>query len=213
VSARLTAVNVVHEVIRGPSRWTAIDKRPVPGPVQVGKGGLAGDTQCDTRHHGGPDKAVYAYAAEDIEWWATALDREILPGLFGENLTTIGLDITGAVIGERWRIGTGRAECLVEVTMPRTPCANLSYRMGIRGFHRRFAAAGRTGAYLRVLRAGRVRTGSRIVVEHRPDHDVTIGAVAVGASPEQLRRLLGSGVDLADPIRRTAERSIAGQSS
>lgn len=144
--------------------------------------GLDGDTQCDTRHHGGPDKALYAYAAEDIDWWAAELDREILPGLFGENLTTIGLDVTGALIGERWRLGARRDGCTVEVTMPRTPCPNLSHRLGIPLFHRRFAAAGRTGAYLRVVHAGRVQAGSRVIVEHRPDHDVTVGDVAVGAS-------------------------------
>ena len=98
-TAVLLAVNVVHELIRGPTRWTAIDKRPVHGAVQVGVLGLAGDRQCDTRYHGGPDKALYAYAVEDAEWWAAELGREIPPGLFGENLTTRGLDITGASIG------------------------------------------------------------------------------------------------------------------
>lgn len=89
---RLLSVNVVHELIRGPTRWTAIDKRPVAGRVDVGQLGLVGDQQCDERHHGGPDKAVYAYASEDAAWWAEELGREIPPGLFGENLTTVGLD-------------------------------------------------------------------------------------------------------------------------
>lgn len=209
MSARLQTVSVVHEVIRGPSRWTAIDKRPVQGSVQVGVEGLAGDTQCDTRHHGGPDKALYAYAAEDADWWAAELVRAIPPGLFGENLTTAGLDVTGALIGERWRIGALRTGCVVEVTMPRTPCDNLSFRMGIPRFHQRFVAVGRTGAYLRVLRAGQLRAGSRIVVEYRPDHDVSIGAVTTGASPAQMQRLLDSGVNLAGPVRHAAERSVS----
>lgn len=209
MSARLAAVNVVHQVIRGPSRWTAIDKRPVQGQVRVGQLGLHGDTQCDTRHHGGPDKALYAYAVEDNAWWATTLDRTIPPGLFGENLTTIDVDVTGALIGERWQIGGPRNGCLIEVTMPRTPCPNLSFRMDIAHFHRRFAAVGRTGAYLRVVQAGWVRAGSHIVVTHRPDHDVTVGAVAAGASSEQLRELLDSDVNLAEPIRRTAERLVS----
>src|SRR4051794_9693412 len=105
MTARLVAVNVVHELIRGPTRWTAIAKRPVSDSVEVNELGLVGDRQCDTRYHGGPDKALYAYASEDAEWWSTELDREIPPGLFGENLTTCGLDITGALIGEQWRIG------------------------------------------------------------------------------------------------------------
>lgn len=209
MTARLVAVNVVHEVIAGAGRRTAIDKRPVRGEIRVAELGLAGDTQCDTRHHGGVDKALYAYAAEDSSWWAQALDRPIPPGQFGENLTTIDVDVTGALIGERWQIGGPQAGCLVEVTMPRTPCPNLSFRMGIERFHRSFAAAGRTGAYLRVVREGRVRAGSRVVVEYRPDHGVTVGAVAAGASAEQLRRLLDSDVDLAEPMRRAAGRSAA----
>jgi MOSC domain-containing protein YiiM len=174
MSARLVAVNVVHELIRGPTRWTAIDKRPVDGLVEVGELGLVGDRQCDTRYHGGPDKALYAYAAEDAEWWAAELGREIPPGLFGENLTTRGLDITGALIGEQWRIG----EVLVEVRSPRTPCGNLSGRMGVTRFHHQFAKTGRVGAYLKVLQPGQVRAGDRIEVVHRPDDGRTIGEVA-----------------------------------
>ncbi|MFI6828201.1 MOSC domain-containing protein [Kribbella sp. NPDC050241] len=146
MSARLLAVNVVHELIRGPTRWTAIDKRPVSGAVAVTELGLAGDEQCDTRYHGGPDKALYAYAEEDADWWSAELDREIPPGLFGENLTTHGLDITGALVGERWRIGGPTTGILVEVRSPRDPCGNLSARMGIPKFHRRFVATGRVGA-------------------------------------------------------------------
>lgn len=178
MSARVVAVNVVHELIRGPTRWTAIDKRPVRGAVEVGPLGLVGDRQCDTRYHGGPDKALYAYAAEDAEWWAGELGREIPPGLFGENLTTSGLDITGAVIGEQWRIGGPVHGVVVEVRSPRTPCGNLSGRMGIHRFHHRFARTGRVGAYLTVLKPGSIRAGNRITVVHRPSHGRTIGSTA-----------------------------------
>ncbi|WP_433166417.1 MOSC domain-containing protein [Kribbella sp. CA-247076] len=173
--AQLVAVNVVHELIRGPSRWSAIDKRPVRGPVEVTELGLAGDRQCDTRYHGGPDKALYAYAEEDADWWSAELGREIPPGLFGENLRTRGLDVTGALIGERWRIGGPKNGILVEVRSARTPCGNLSGRMGIHRFHHRFGKTGRVGAYLKVLATGSVRAGNRIVVVHRPDHGMTIG--------------------------------------
>lgn len=132
---------------------------------------MAGDRQCDTRYHGGPDKALYAYAIEDAEWWAAELGREIPPGLFGENLTTRGLDITGALIGERWQIGG----ILVEVRSPRTPCGNLSGRMDIKRFHHRFARTGRVGAYLKVLHPGKIQAGNRITVLHRPDKAPTIG--------------------------------------
>jgi MOSC domain-containing protein YiiM len=175
MTARLVAVNVVHELIRGPTRWTAIDKRPVSHTVEVNELGLVGDRQCDTRYHGGPDKAVYAYAVEDAEWWSTELDREIPPGLFGENLTTCGLDITGALIGEQWRIGGPKTGILVQVRSARTPCGNLAGRMGIPRFHHRFARTGRVGAYLKVLETGSVRAGNRIVVVHRPDHGRSIG--------------------------------------
>jgi MOSC domain-containing protein YiiM len=118
---RLLTVNVVHRIRAGYFHDTAIDKRPVDGPVRVTAAGLAGDRQIDS-HHGGCDRAVYAYAAEDAHWWAAQLGQAIPPGLFGENLRTCGLDVSGAIIGEQWRIGT----VLLEVRMPRNLCQNLS---------------------------------------------------------------------------------------
>jgi MOSC domain-containing protein YiiM len=206
-SKRLLAVNVVHEVLRGPSRYTAIDKRPVTGPVTVGEFGLAGDKQCDTRFHGGPDRALYAFASEDSAWWAAELGREIPPGLFGENLTTKGLDITTAEIGERWRIGAKKTGIVVEVRLPRDPCANLSARMGIPKFHRRFAATGRPGAYLKVVDGGMVKAGDPLVIDHRPGHGVTIADV-FALRPDTMRRLLDAGTELAEPLRKLAERVV-----
>jgi MOSC domain-containing protein YiiM len=203
--AMLVAVNVVHTFRQGPSRRTAIDKRPVAGPVAVGELGLAGDTQCDTRSHGGPDKALYAYASEDGAWWAAELDREITPGLFGENLTTERLDCNGALIGERWRIG----DVVVEVRMPRTPCENFAARMGIPGFHKRFLAVGRVGAYLKVLAPGTVTAGDPVTVEFRPDHGVSVADWLVRRTADAARRLIDSGIDLAEPVRRVADRLAA----
>ncbi len=205
--AHVMTVNIVYEVFRGPIRETAIDKRPVEGPVSVGESGLAGDIQCDTRYHGGADKAVYAYAAEDSAWWAGELGREITPGLFGENLTTAGVNVTAAVIGERWLIGTDGV--LLEVRMPRTPCANLSARMGMPRFHRRFAASGRTGALLKVLTPGRVAAGDDIRIQRRPDHGVTIGDLATGATADRMRLLVDSDIDLATTLRSQARRVLA----
>lgn len=158
--AQIVAVNVVHQVKPGYYQDTAIDKRPVDGPVEVNDLGLVGDQQL-SRSHGGPDKAVYAYAGEDAAWWAAELGRDVPPGTFGENLRTTGLDVTGALIGERWSGG----DLLLEVRMPRTPCENLSMRMGIDQFHRRFNSTGRVGALLKVLAPGTIRAGDRIVVE------------------------------------------------
>jgi MOSC domain-containing protein YiiM len=203
-SGRVVAVNVVARVTPGYFGDTAIDKRPVAGPVEVGVLGLTDDRQL-SRIHGGPDKAVYAYAVEDADWWAGELDREIPPGLFGENLRTSGVDVTGALIGERWRVG----DVVVEVRLPRSPCENLSLRMGITGFHRRFEATGRVGAMLSVVTPGHVAAGDRIVVERRPDHDVTIGRLAIGPTRMELQRLLDSGVPLAKSVRAKARRVLA----
>jgi len=202
-AARLLTVNVVHRVRPGYFQDTAIDKRPVEGPVAVTELGLAGDQQL-SRSHGGPDKAVYAYAAEDAEWWAAELGRDIPPGTFGDNLRTTGLDIGRAQIGERWRVG----QVLLEVRMPRTPCENLSLRMGLDGFHNRFNATGRVGALLKVLTPGSVIAGDPITVDKRPDHGVTVADLAAGVDAHQMQRLLDSGVSLAKSVRAKAQRIV-----
>jgi MOSC domain-containing protein YiiM len=207
--ARVVAVNVVYEVrdlvARGP---TAIDKRPVAGPVLADRLGFAGDRQCG-RGHGGPDKALYAYASEDAAWWAGELALEVHPGLFGENLTTAGLDVCGAHIGEVWQIGGTGAGPVVEVRMPRTPCDNLSARMELPGFHARFAASGRVGALLRVRSPGPVSAGDPVAVVHRPEHGVTVAEWATDRTADRARRLLDSGAPLAGSVRRTATRLVA----
>jgi MOSC domain-containing protein YiiM len=202
--ARVEAVCVVHEVRSGYYHETAIDKRPVGGPVEVTEYGLAGDRQMD-RTHGGLDKAVYAYASEDAEWWSAELGVAIPPGMFGDNLRTRGLDVTSALIGERWQIG----DVVLQVRMPRTPCHNLSLRMGIERFHVRFNASGRVGALLKVLEPGTIEAGADVVVVDRPDHDVTVAALAGGADADQMRGLLESGVLLADSVRAKARRIVA----
>ncbi|MEV0133558.1 MOSC domain-containing protein [Dactylosporangium sp. NPDC050688] len=176
---------------------TGIDKRPVEGPVLVlvpgpqgtAPTGIAGDVVCDVRVHGGPDKAVYAYARENLDRWATELGRELSGGVFGENLTTSGLDVTGARIGERWRIG---GEVLLEVASPRIPCRTFAAWLGEAGWMRRFTERAEPGAYLRVLRPGSIRAGDPIEVVHSPAHDVTIGVAfrALTAEPELLPLLL-----------------------
>jgi MOSC domain-containing protein YiiM len=175
---------------------TAIDKRPVQGPVAVrapgpkgtGAVGLAGDRVHDVRHHGGDDQAVYAYAREDLDDWAARLGRELPDGVFGENLTTSGLDVNGALIGERWRIGE---QVLLEVSCPRIPCGTFQGWMGETGWIKRFTEEARPGGYLRVIEPGEIQAGDDITVEHRPDHDVTIAQTfrALTLEPELLPRL------------------------
>ena len=153
---------------------TAIWKAPVEGRVAVAGVNLAGDDQADRRFHGGPDKAVYAYAGEDYDWWSQELDRPLEPGTFGENLTLQGLDVTAAVVGERWAIGSA----VLEVAQPRTPCWKIGVRMDDPDFPVWFAAAGRPGAYLRIVTEGEVGTGDAVEVVHRPAHGLTVGDVA-----------------------------------
>ncbi|NEM07956.1 MOSC domain-containing protein [Geodermatophilus normandii] len=155
---------------RRPDR-SGIDKKPVAGRVAAGGLGLDGDVQVNRKYHGGEGQAVYAYAQEDADHWAAELGRDLPPGRFGENLRTAGLDLTGAVIGERWRVGT----VLFEVTAPRIPCANFARFWDVPDLVKRFTAHGATGAYLRVLETGEVGAGDEVTVVERPGHDVTTG--------------------------------------
>jgi MOSC domain-containing protein YiiM len=176
-TAAVMAVNVgaVREVLfHGEKRTTGIWKSPVDGRVAVGSTGLAGDQQADRVNHGGTDKAVYAYAAEDAAWWQDQLGSAVPPGTFGENLTVAGIDLHTAVIGERWQVGTA----VLEIVQPRFPCWKLGLRMGDARFPARFLAAGRAGAYLRVVAVGEVSAGDPVTLLFRPRHSLTVGLVA-----------------------------------
>jgi MOSC domain-containing protein YiiM len=154
---------------------TAIWKSPVTGRIDVRGVNLDGDGQADRSVHGGVDKAVYAYAQEDYDWWGVELGTEALePGTFGENLTVVGIDLNATEVGERWRVGAA----LLEVSEPRFPCFKLGIRMGDARFLKRFAAARRPGTYLRIVEEGSVAAGGPIEVVDRPGHGVTIGLFA-----------------------------------
>jgi MOSC domain-containing protein YiiM len=176
--ARLVSVNVGRPkqiaVRRGRPLMSAIGKQPVQGRVRVEGVNVAGDDQADRRVHGGPDKAVYGYAREDTAWWSAELGRHLGPGAFGENLTTEGVDVTGAVIGERWRVG----DVELEVCQPRLPCFKLGLKFEDPKMLKRFALASRPGAYLRIVRDGELGAGDAIEVVDRPDHGVTVSLVA-----------------------------------
>jgi MOSC domain-containing protein YiiM len=149
---------------------TAIEKHPADGAVHVGRLGLDGDEQADLENHGGPEQAIYVYAREDLDWWAGRLSRAVRDGMFGENITTAGVDVTNALIGERWRLGTAE----VQVTSCRIPCGTFRSWTGEKGWVKRFAQAGRPGAYLRVLAEGIVRPGDPVTVLSRPAARVTV---------------------------------------
>jgi MOSC domain-containing protein YiiM len=185
----VVSVNVglpVDEEWAGDLRRTAIKKRSVTDPVRVRELGLDGDQVADTEHHGGVHQAVYAFAQEDLDYWSEQLGEPVPPGMFGENLTTAGIDVNEAVLGERWRIGTA----LLSPIEVRIPCNVFKNWLGVSGFDnaawvKRFTAEGRPGPYLRVLEEGSLRAGDEIVVEHRPDHGVTVATMFKAMTTEQ----------------------------
>ncbi|MBA8815842.1 MOSC domain-containing protein YiiM [Microbacterium halimionae] len=158
----------------GTNGVTAIDKRPISGEIKIGPYGVYGDVQANRKHHGGLDKAVYAYSQDDADFWSAELDREIVPGLFGENLRIEGYDVNDARIGERWNIGE---RLVLEVTMPRQPCQTFARRMGgasARGWVKRFAAERRLGTYLKVVRSGAISVGDELDILPAPEGSPTV---------------------------------------
>jgi MOSC domain-containing protein YiiM len=177
MSGSVLSVNVaeIREVPRGGRMVpTGIWKVPVEGRVAVRGVNVEGDEQADRAVHGGPDKALYAYAREDTDWWERELERELPHGAFGENLTLRGVDVSGVLIGERWRIGS----VLLEVSEPRFPCWKLGVRFGDPRMLKRFSAALRPGAYLRIVVEGELAAGDVVEIVERPDHDLTIAGFA-----------------------------------
>lgn len=208
MSGRVRSLNVGAPRPMGPGgRMSGFDKRPVasidvvdPGPRDTGLGsGVVGDAVLNRVHHGGWTQAVYAFAREELDGWAERLGRDIPDGWFAENMTTTGIDVDAALVGERWRVGSA----LLEVCGPRKPCATFALRMGVPGWGERFVRHGRTGAYLAVVEPGTIRTGDTIEVVSRPAHDVDMtrllraledpaaaaGVLAVGClhEPERVR--------------------------
>jgi MOSC domain-containing protein YiiM len=213
--ASVLSVNVAES-----ARWVPFSDRPSgigkaptdasveirdPGPKDGGLGsGVVGDVIGDPRHHGGVDQAVYAYARESLDAWEASLGRPLPHGYFGENLTTRGLGVDEALIGERWQIGDG---VVLQVTCPRIPCATFRGWVGQPGWLTLFTKAGRPGAYLRVVTGGSLRAGDPVAVVHRPTHDVSVSLVfrALTTRPDLLSRLLAAGDDLPDDVREMAE--------
>ena len=164
---RIVSVNIARPrliVLAGRTRKSAIAKVATREEVVITADGLAGDQVEDEENHGGPDQAVYAYSVEDYAWWSAALERELLPGTFGENLTIEGFESGTLDVGDRFRLAGG---AVLEVTAPRIPCGTLAGRMDDATFTRRFAQAGRPGPYLRVLEGGTVRVGDAVELELR----------------------------------------------
>ncbi|HVE67829.1 MAG TPA: MOSC domain-containing protein [Solirubrobacteraceae bacterium] len=187
---------------------TAIWKDPVAGRVAARENRLEGDRQSDGRIHGGYDKAVYAYAREDYAWWERKLGRALPPGIFGENLTTEGIDVSGARPGERWRVGTA----LLEVSEPRLPCFKLGIRIEDPRFPKKFGGSGRPGAYMRIVEAGDLAAGDPVEVVERPGHGVTVAQMMdarLRSDAARMARLAPATPALPDKWRRRVEKAAA----
>lgn len=193
--------------LAGKSMQTGICKIPVQGPVRVTVEGLPDDAILAVRHHGGPDQAIYAYSADDYDWWARTTDREYFPGLFGENLTIRDMP-TDMCVGDRLLIG----EVVLEATSPRIPCDTFAVRMQDRGFGLKFRDAERPGIYFRVLNEGEIETGDPVTFVESRDHDVTILDLfrykyRTRHEPDELRRYLEA--PLAERMRADIEQKLA----
>jgi MOSC domain-containing protein YiiM len=194
---QLVSANIAHEQpiqIGNDNEITGIFKTPARGPVRIGPLGLEHDAVVSTKHHGGPDQAVYVYGGADYAWWATELGDEFAPGTFGENLTISDLESAPLRIGDRLRIGN---EVVLEVTAPRIPCATLAARMGDPKFVKRFRAAARPGAYCRVIVPGVVRAGDVVALEPYSGATLTVGQMFAeyydkSLNAEALRRTLAA---------------------
>ena len=182
---------------------SAIWKSPVSGRIQVRGVNVDGDTQADRKAHGGPDKAVYAYAIEDLKWWENQIDQSLPYGVFGENLTTEGIEVNNSLVGERWEVGS----VVLEVSEPRVPCWRLGVRMNDKLFPRYFTEALRPGTYLRIIVEGDVAAGDEIRVIERPDHNLTIRDVfrIYTRDHDEIERLL-SVPQMSEAWRRWAQR-------
>ena len=208
---RLVSINVGRtETISfgNKSMETGICKYRVEGPVQVTSEGLAGDAIVAVRHHGGPDQAIYAYSADDYDWWAQKTGKDFYPGLFGENLTIRDMP-TDMRIGDRLLIG----EVVLEATAPRIPCDTFATRMEDRGFGLKFRDAERPGIYFRVLNEGEIESGDPVTFVESADHEVTILDLfrykfRLRHDPEELRRLLEA--PIAERMRVEIEDRLAG---
>ena len=203
----LLSINIARESMA--QNWTesgnrtGIHKISTPGPIRFADNCVQGDTVVDRKHHGGYDMAVYAYAREDAVWWEAQIGREIVYGQFGENLTTEGIDVTGALIGERWRIG----EVVLEVSAPRIPCRVFSGFWDRPTLIKEFTEANRPGAYLRIIEEGTAAAGATIEVIYKPDHAITIGDLFAAKSGERSKITeIAKVAELSDSYREWAER-------
>lgn len=195
----------------GRSYRSGIHKLPVAGPVPLRAAGLLGDGQADRKAHGGPHRAVYCYGRENYDFWAERLGREDYRfGLFGENLTTLGLTEDQIRIGDI--LGIGGAQ--IQVSQPRVPCYKLADKLGIPGFEKTFLAANRPGFYARVLMPGAVTAGQAIELLQRDPAGLTVAEINAALHLDKDRRIAqrAAGIKTLSPEWRRAFEKLAGKS-
>lgn len=206
---RIVSVNITHAVLS--AEWTGsvgstgIDKRSMLGRVRLLGNAVEGDRILDRENHGGYDAAVYAYAREDADWWESKLGISIANGRFGENLTTVGIDVTNAVIGERWKIGTS----LLEVSQPRIPCRVFAGFWDRPTLIKEFMEAGRPGSYLRIIEEGGIGADDEVEILTKPTHGITIRDLykAKGGERSRIEEILAV-PQLSDSYREWTTRII-----
>lgn len=163
---------------------TGINKQSVgsldvfaPAPGYGNGSGVIGDFVGDTKHHGGADKAVYAFAREELDYWSERLGRPLGNGQFGENLTTSGIVWAQVLVNQRLAVGSA----VLEVSVPRQPCRTFADWLGQKGWVKTFTERQDAGAYLRVIEPGTITAGDTITFLPAPDHEVTMGQAFAAA--------------------------------
>jgi len=128
-------------------------KLPV-GAARISRDGVAGDWQKNRKYHGGPDQAICLFSQEMYDWLRDEHGIDLKAGSVGENFTTSGIDMQAVGPGDRLRVG----DCLIEITMVRTPCRNLDqWDKRLMGLMK-----GRSGWKAKVVEEGTVRPGDPI---------------------------------------------------
>ncbi len=205
---KVLSLNITSVVLEGD--WisslgrTGIDKRSVSGAVRFENEEVSGDVIVDRKNHGGYEQAVYAYAREDSDWWESKIKATIENGRFGENLTTQGIDVNAAVIGERWRIGS----VILEVSQPRIPCRTFAGFWQRRALIKEFMAAGKPGAYLRIINEGAISAGDSIELISKPEHSITIADLFAAKNGERSKIKAIAAVEQLSPEYRQWARSL-----
>lgn len=194
MTARLASIQVGRIAPLGPDAVpSGFIKRAVAGSVAVGALGLDGDAQADLSVHGGPEKAVYGYAADHYPFWATdfpMLAARFQPGSMGENLTVMALREEDICVGDVHAIGTA----LLQVCQPRQPCFKLALAFGDAQLGKAMVRSGRSGWYYRVLRGGVIAAGDAVTLAERPNPDFPFSRLVTivnlgGASAAEMHTL------------------------